>query len=78
MNDEDMRSSFVAFKTGIEASATNVACKCPGCKQKQSSAELDVAAKRLAVTQDWLAALREYRSKNDLEIVRRPSDQSTK
>jgi hypothetical protein len=35
-------------------------------------------AKRLAVTQDWLAALREYRSNHDLEDVLRASGQTTK
>jgi hypothetical protein len=76
--DESMRSSFVAFKTGMEAKATSVTCMCPECKQEQASSELGIVAKRLAVTQDWLSALREYRSTNDLEVVRRPSGQSTK
>jgi hypothetical protein len=78
LNDDDMRSSFVAFKTGIETGAMNFACKYAECKRKQADLELALVAKRLAVTQDWLAALRGYRSNNDLEAVRRPLDQSTK
>lgn len=34
-------------------------------------------AERLAVIQDWLAALRESRSKNDFEFLRGLSDQNT-
>jgi len=78
LNDDDMRSSFEAFKTGIDARTTHVACKCMDCKQKQADLELALVAERLAVTQDWLAALRGYRSNHDLEAVQRPSGQSTK
>jgi hypothetical protein len=68
----------VAFKTGIDAGATDVTCKCVECKEKQADLELALVAKRLAVTQDWLAALRGYWSNHDLEAVQRPSGQSTK
>lgn len=78
LNDDDMSSSFAAFKAGIDARITTIVCKCSECKQKQADSELAIVAKRLAVTQDWLAALRGYRSKNDLEHVQRPSSQSTK
>lgn len=78
LDDNGMRSSFVAFKTGIEAKTQDVACKCVECRQKQANLELGLVAKRFAVTQDWLAALREYRSNNDPEAVQRPLGQRTK
>jgi hypothetical protein len=78
VEDGDMKSSFSAFTTGFEREATNIVCSCPECKQEEASLELGVVAKRLAVTQDWLAALREYRSNHDLEDVIRASGQTTK
>jgi hypothetical protein len=65
-----MRSSFSALKTGMHALPTLSIYRYPECKHEQDNSELGAALKTLAVTQDWLAALREYRSTNDLEVSR--------
>lgn len=78
LSDDNMASCFATFKAGIAAKVPMIACKCPECKKDQASAELELINNRLAVALDWLAALREYRSSNDLEAVRRPTAQSTK
>jgi hypothetical protein len=54
-----------------------IACDCLDCKQKLGNLEVEIVAERLAVTQDWLADLREYRSKNDLEFLRGQAGQDT-
>jgi len=65
-----MSSAQTAFKASFGARPLIIACDCLDCKQKLGNLEIGVMAERLAVTQDWLAALREYRSKNDLEFLR--------
>lgn len=77
-SNDDMTSSLAAFRAGVGAQSTKIPCECPECEKEQASAELALIARKLAITQDWLATLREYRSNNDLENVRRPSGQSTK
>lgn len=66
---EPLSSAHAAFKAGIQAQPATIGCDCAECRQELSKSEIDVMARKLAVTQDWLAALREYRSKNDLEFL---------
>lgn len=67
---EPMSSSQAAFKAGIQVQTATIGCDCAECRQELGKSEIEVMARRLAVTQDWLAVLREYRSKNDLEFFR--------
>ena len=67
---EAMSSSQAAFQAGVQARSATTGCDCAECKQELGKSEVEVMARRLAVTQDWLAVLREYRSKNDLEFLR--------
>lgn len=67
---DPMRSFQAAFKTGVQARTARTGCDCAECEQELANSDVEVMAERLAVTQDWLAALREYRSKNDLEFLR--------
>ena len=67
---EPMRTSYAAFKAGVQRRVTTTGCDCAECTQELGKSEVEVMARRLAITQDWLAALREYRSKNDLDFLR--------
>lgn len=66
---ETMNSSQAAFQAGVQARSVTTGCDCAECKQELGKSEVKVMAIRLAATQDWLAVLREYRSKNDLEFL---------
>lgn len=68
-SSEPMSSSHAAYKAGVQAQPATFGCDCAQCRQELVKSEIEVVARRLAVTQDWLAALREYRSKNDLEFL---------
>jgi hypothetical protein len=72
-----MASCHAAFKASMGSRPLIIACDCLDCKQKLGNLEVEIVAERLAVTQDWLADLREYRSKNDLEFLRGQAGQDT-
>lgn len=74
---EPLSSSHATYKAGIKVRPATVACDCLECEHKLCRSEVEVMAKRLAVTQDWLATLREYRSKNDLEFLQGQSGHAT-
>ena len=74
---DPVSTSQAAFEASFEARPLIPACDCPDCKQKLGNLEVGIMAERLAVTQDWLTALREYRSKNDLEFLQGQSGQNT-
>lgn len=74
---DPVSTSQAAFEASFEARPLIPACDCPDCKQKLGNLEVGIMTKRLAVTQDWLAALREYRSKNDLEFLQGQSGHTT-
>lgn len=74
---DPMSSSHARFKASIGTRPLIPACDCSVCKQKLGNLEVGIMAKRLAITQDWLAALREYGSKNDLEFLQGDSGQNT-
>lgn len=74
---ENITKSFAAFKASVQAMTTANACECPECKEAQLKSELELVTQKLAATQDWLATLREYRSRNDLEHLQRLSGQQT-
>jgi hypothetical protein len=74
---EPVSSAHAAFKASAGDRPLIIVCDCLECKQKLGNLEVEVMAKRLAATQDWLAALREYRSKNDLEFLRDQAGQKT-
>jgi hypothetical protein len=76
-SSETVSPAHAAFKASAGDRPLIIACACPECKQKLGKLEVAIMAKRLAVAQDWLAALREYRSKNDLEFLQGQSDQDT-
>jgi len=75
--NEPMSSSCAAFRAGVGDLPAVFACECSECQQERGKSEVKIMARRLALTQDWLAALREYRSKNDLDFLQHGSDQST-
>lgn len=75
---EPMSSSYAAFKASTADGPLIVCCDCPECKQKLGKLEVEIMTKRLAATQDWLAALREHRSQNDLEFLQGQSGHETK
>lgn len=68
-SSEPMSSSRAAFKAGVETQLVMIGCDCAECRQELGKSEIEFMARRLVVTQDWLAALREYRPKNDLEFL---------
>lgn len=74
---EPVRSAHAAFKASAGDRPLIIVCDCPECKQKLGNLEVEIMAKRLAATQDWLAALREYRSQNDLEFLQGRSGEGT-
>jgi hypothetical protein len=74
---EPVSSVYAALKASADDRPLIIVCDCPECKQKLGNLEVEIMAKRLAATQDWLAALREYRSQNDLEFLRNQSGQAT-
>lgn len=71
-----MSSAHAAFTASIGARPLIIACDCLDFKQQLGNLEVGIMAERLAVIQDWLAALRESRSKNDFEFLRGLSDQN--
>lgn len=73
-----MRSCLLAYKAGMQEAGQRIECKCSDCTRKQSCAIYEVMAKRLPIVQDWLAALREYRSEHDLEEMQLRASKSTK
>lgn len=73
-----MQSSLLAYKAGMQENGQRIECNCPDCALKQSCTIYDIIAKRLAVVQDWLAALREYRSEHDLEDTQSKGSKRTK
>ena len=75
--NEPMSSSHAAFRAGVQARPATIECDCSECRIELRKSEVETLAKRLAVTQDKLAALREYRSKNDLEFLESLSGQAT-
>ena len=69
-DNEPMSSSHASFKAGAQAQLVTVTCECSECKKELGKSQVEGMVRRLAATQDWLAALREYRSRNDLEFLR--------
>ena len=76
-DSEPLSSSHATYKAGIEIRPATIECDCLECRLELGKPEIEVMARKLAVTQDWLAALREYRSKNDLEFLQDRSGQNT-
>jgi hypothetical protein len=66
---EPLSSSHAAFRADVQAQSATVDSDCAECRQELGKSEMEVMSRRLAATQDWLAALREYRSRNDLEFL---------
>ena len=69
-DNEPMSSYHASFKASASAQPVTVTCECSECKKELGKSQVEGMVRRLAATQDWLAALREYRSKNDLEFLR--------